>query len=151
MATYPKIELHVHLEGTVRPQTLLDIARRNDYALPEDVAELYRFRDFPHFIEVFQRTAGALQTAAAMPQVGLVGLFTGGGSPAANNVGGGSSQVSSNGGGKVLTAAAEQPAPINAKEAAKSRDMSILFILSAIVMLVAGALTSIDRKLKQAR
>jgi len=97
------------------------------------------------------QTAGALQTAAAMPQVGLVGLFTGGGSPAANNVGGGSSQVSSNGGGKVLTAAAEQPAPINAKEAAKSRDMSILFILSAIVMLVAGALTSIDRKLKQAR
>jgi aminodeoxyfutalosine deaminase len=59
---YPKIELHVHLEGTVRPQTLLDIARRNDYPLPEDVAELYRFRDFPHFIEVFQRTAGALQT-----------------------------------------------------------------------------------------
>ena len=59
---YPKIELHVHLEGTVRPQTLLEIARRNSYALPEDHAELYRFRDFPHFIEVFQLTAGALQT-----------------------------------------------------------------------------------------
>ena len=59
---YPKIELHVHLEGTVRPQTLLEIARRNGYALPEDDAELYRFRDFAHFIEVFQLTAGALQT-----------------------------------------------------------------------------------------
>jgi len=63
-AAYPKIELHVHLEGTVRPETLLEIARRNDYALPADtvegLAEAYRFRDFRHFIEVFELTAGAL-------------------------------------------------------------------------------------------
>jgi aminodeoxyfutalosine deaminase len=61
---YPKIELHVHLEGTVRPATLLEIARRNDYPLPVDTVEgleeLYRFRDFRHFIEVFELTAGAL-------------------------------------------------------------------------------------------
>ena len=42
----PKIELHVHLEGTVRPDTLRAIARRNDYALPDDLESLYRFRDF---------------------------------------------------------------------------------------------------------
>jgi aminodeoxyfutalosine deaminase len=70
---YPKIELHVHLEGTVRPATLLEIARRNDVALPaktvEGLAELYRFRDFAHFIEVWVMTTGALRTAEDFRQV----------------------------------------------------------------------------------
>ncbi len=58
----PKIELHVHLEGTVRPDTLLEIAKRNDYALPADLESLYRFTDFRHFIEVWILTTNALQT-----------------------------------------------------------------------------------------
>ncbi|HET8752140.1 MAG TPA: adenosine deaminase [Gaiellaceae bacterium] len=58
----PKIELHVHLEGTVRPDTLRAIARRNDYALPDDLESLYRFRDFAHFIEVWILTTNALRT-----------------------------------------------------------------------------------------
>jgi aminodeoxyfutalosine deaminase len=65
--SFPKIELHVHLEATVRPETLLEIARRNDFALPADTAEgirdLYRYRDFDHFIEVWILTTNALQTA----------------------------------------------------------------------------------------
>jgi aminodeoxyfutalosine deaminase len=71
--TYPKIELHVHLEGAVRPETLLEIARRNDYPLPADdvegLRELYEFRDFAHFIEVWVLTTNALQTAADFRQV----------------------------------------------------------------------------------
>src|SRR5206468_8762670 len=66
-AMYPKIELHVHLEGTVRPQTLIDLARRNDVALPGDTAEelqeLYRFTDLSHFIDVWFLVTAALQTA----------------------------------------------------------------------------------------
>lgn len=53
----PKIELHVHLEGAIRPATLLQLARRNGVSLPaQDVDELrdfYRFRDFGHFIEIY--------------------------------------------------------------------------------------------------
>jgi len=71
--SYPKIELHVHLEGTVRPKTLLEIARRNDYALrvdtEEGLAELYDFRDFAHFIEVWILTTNALRTAQDFRQV----------------------------------------------------------------------------------
>jgi aminodeoxyfutalosine deaminase len=65
----PKIELHVHLEGTVRPDTLREIAKRNDYALPDDLESLYRFRDFAHFIEVWILTTNALRTAEDFRQV----------------------------------------------------------------------------------
>jgi aminodeoxyfutalosine deaminase len=71
--TYPKIELHVHLEGTVRPRTLLEIAARNDYALPADseegLAALYEFRDFEHFIEVWVLTTNALRRSDDFRQV----------------------------------------------------------------------------------
>ncbi len=71
--TFPKIELHVHLEGTVRAATLLDIARRNDVALPADTVEglagLYEFTDFAQFIDVWMLTTGALRTAADFRQV----------------------------------------------------------------------------------
>ena len=73
MIPYPKIELHVHLEGTVRPHTLLEIAKRNDYALPADTVEglqgLYRFTDFRHFIEVWILTTNALQKEADYRQM----------------------------------------------------------------------------------
>lgn len=62
-----KIELHVHLEGTIRPETLLEVARRNDQPLPsstvEGLAALYEFTDFAHFIEVWILTTNCLRTA----------------------------------------------------------------------------------------
>jgi hypothetical protein len=71
--TFPKIELHVHLEGAVRARTLLQIARRNGVPLPADsvegLAALYKFRDFAHFIEVWMLTTGALRTERDFRQV----------------------------------------------------------------------------------
>ncbi|MFE7520483.1 adenosine deaminase [Streptomyces halstedii] len=62
-----KIELHVHLEGAIRPATLLEIARRNGEALPADTVEgleaLYRFTDFRHFLSVWRMTTNCLRTA----------------------------------------------------------------------------------------
>jgi aminodeoxyfutalosine deaminase len=70
---FPKIELHVHLEATVRPERLLEIAERNGFELPADTPEgirdLYRFRDFDHFIQVWILTTNALRTADDFRQV----------------------------------------------------------------------------------
>jgi aminodeoxyfutalosine deaminase len=71
--TLPKIELHVHLEGTVRAQTLLDIARRNDQPLPADsvegLAELYSYTDFDHFLRTWILTTNCLRTAEDFRQI----------------------------------------------------------------------------------
>jgi len=62
----PKVELHVHLEGSIRPVTLLQLARRNDARLPaqdvEGLRDFYRFRDFAHFIKVYVTVTGCLRT-----------------------------------------------------------------------------------------
>ena len=69
----PKIELHVHLEATVQPARLLEIARRNDAPLPADTIDgltaLYQFRDFRHFIDVWVMTTNCLRTADDFRQV----------------------------------------------------------------------------------
>jgi adenosine deaminase len=53
----PKVELHVHLEGTMGPETLLALAREHAVELPASdaagVARWFRFRDFDHFVEIF--------------------------------------------------------------------------------------------------
>lgn len=53
----PKVELHVHLEGSMQPGTLLRLARRHGIDLPaSDEAGLrdwFRFRDFDHFVEIY--------------------------------------------------------------------------------------------------
>src|SRR5712692_5126237 len=72
-AMYPKIELHVHLEGTVRPETLREIGRRNYVALPGETAaelqRLFRFTDLTHFIDVWFLVTAALQTADDFRQI----------------------------------------------------------------------------------
>ncbi|MEE8277257.1 MAG: adenosine deaminase [Thermoanaerobaculia bacterium] len=53
----PKVELHVHLEGTIQPATLLKLAERRRVHLPADDVEglrqWFRFRDSEHFVHIF--------------------------------------------------------------------------------------------------
>lgn len=63
----PKVELHVHLEGSIRPETLLELAQRNRVELPyATVPELrrwYTFRNFPHFVEIYVKISSCLKNA----------------------------------------------------------------------------------------
>lgn len=63
----PKVELHVHLEGAIRPETLLELAQRHKMALPhgntlDAVRDWFTFRDFAHFIEVYVKTSEFIRT-----------------------------------------------------------------------------------------
>lgn len=52
----PKAELHLHLEGTILPSTLVELSARHDRSpltLPEAEA-LYRFTDFTGFLDSFK-------------------------------------------------------------------------------------------------
>ena len=63
----PKVELHVHLEGSIEPQTLLKLAERHNVTLPahnlDELHEWYKFTDFNHFIEVYLAISSCIRTA----------------------------------------------------------------------------------------
>jgi adenine deaminase len=50
----PKVELHCHVEGTVRPSTVVELARKNGRPLPtDDPTRLYRYDSLNSFLEIF--------------------------------------------------------------------------------------------------
>ena len=61
----PKAELHLHLEGTIEPATLVELSRRTD-ALPISLAEaeaLYDYEDFSGFLIAFKAVTRRLRGA----------------------------------------------------------------------------------------
>ncbi|ABU58510.1 adenosine deaminase [Roseiflexus castenholzii DSM 13941] len=69
----PKVELHLHLEGAIRPATLLALAERNGVDLPArdeaGVAQLFTYRNFHEFLTVFMVLARSLTTGRDFEQV----------------------------------------------------------------------------------
>lgn len=67
LASMPKVELHLHLEGSIRPPLLLQLAERNGIDIGarsiDELAARYRFRDFDHFIELYLIGMSAIRSA----------------------------------------------------------------------------------------
>jgi len=62
----PKAELHVHLEGTLEPEMLLELGARNGVGLPctsaEECRAAYRFDDLQHFLDLYYAGVQVLVT-----------------------------------------------------------------------------------------
>jgi adenosine deaminase len=62
----PKCELHIHIEGSLEPEMMFALARRNGIALPyasvEDIHAAYRFNDLQDFLNLYYQGMSVLIT-----------------------------------------------------------------------------------------
>lgn len=60
----PKAELHIHIEGSLEPELMFEIARRNKitlrYASVEEVRRAYNFNDLQSFLDVYYEATRVL-------------------------------------------------------------------------------------------
>ncbi|MBN6053434.1 adenosine deaminase [Nonomuraea sp. RK-328] len=62
----PKAELHLHIEGTLEPELVVELARRNGVELPtfdtEEIRARYDFADLQSFLDVYYDNMAVLRT-----------------------------------------------------------------------------------------
>ncbi len=62
--TLPKVELHMHIEGSLEPELMFALAERNGVQLPyasvEEVRQAYRFSDLQSFLDIYYAGANVL-------------------------------------------------------------------------------------------
>lgn len=61
----PKVELHLHIEGTLEPEMMFRLAERNGLTLPfssvDEVRRAYQFTDLQSFLDIYYQGAAVLQ------------------------------------------------------------------------------------------
>ncbi len=60
----PKAELHLHIEGTLEPELMIELANRNSIALPfadvDEIRRAYEFTDLQSFLDIYYAGAQVL-------------------------------------------------------------------------------------------
>ena len=68
IAALPKAELHMHIEGSLEPEQMMEFAKRNDVKLPfesvEDIRAAYSFNNLQEFLDIYYQGMSVLQTQA---------------------------------------------------------------------------------------
>lgn len=63
----PKAELHIHIEGTLEPELMFDLAQRNQVEIPfrtvDEVRAAYGFSDLQSFLDIYYQGAEVLRTS----------------------------------------------------------------------------------------
>ncbi len=66
ISNLPKAELHVHIEGTLEPELIFELAARNHLAMPypsvQELRTAYAFTDLQSFLDLYYAGAGVLIT-----------------------------------------------------------------------------------------
>jgi adenosine deaminase len=74
----PKVELHCHVEGTMRPATVAELAGKNGVPLPAgDVRDLYRYRSLDEFLTVFWLVQSVLHDQSDWERLGYESVLDG--------------------------------------------------------------------------
>jgi adenosine deaminase len=64
--TLPKAELHIHIEGSLEPEMMFNLAQRNGVKLPygsvAEVRNAYQFENLQSFLDLYYAGAQVLQT-----------------------------------------------------------------------------------------
>ena len=60
----PKVELHLHIEGTLEPELMLELAQRNSINIPfnsvEEIRDAYNFHNLQSFLDIYFQGADVL-------------------------------------------------------------------------------------------
>ena len=74
----PKVELHCHLEGAIRPGTVTELARKNGVALPEgDIRDQYHYGSLDEFLTVFWMVQSVLGDTGDWARLGYESVLDG--------------------------------------------------------------------------
>ena len=70
----PKAELHMHIEGSLEPELMFELARRNRIDIPfasvEEVRAAYRFSNLQDFLDIYYAGANVLRTEEDFQDLG---------------------------------------------------------------------------------
>ena len=60
----PKVELHLHIEGSFEPELMFEIANRNNIKIPfasvEEIKKAYSFNNLQEFLDIYYQGAEVL-------------------------------------------------------------------------------------------